>query len=103
MSLEREFELLVLTETKVKGNGEVSWYGVNAIAGIQKMEKAREGVTILLNDVCNSAVIDFRCVSSRFLDSQGLKFVWCWGTAPMKELVKKGRGSGITWTGLWTE
>ena len=30
--------------------------------------------------------------------SQGLKFVWWWGTAPMKELVKKGRDSGMTWT-----
>ena len=24
-----KFDLLALTETKVKGNGEVSWYGVN--------------------------------------------------------------------------
>ena len=63
-----KFELLALTETKLKGNGEVSWCGVNGIiAGIQEMERAREGVAILLNDAWNSAVIDFGCVSSRIL------------------------------------
>ena len=31
------------------------------------MERAREGVGILLNDVWLSAVIDFGCVSSRIL------------------------------------
>ena len=39
-------------ETKLKGNGEVSWCRVNGnIAGVQEMEKAREGEAILLNDV----------------------------------------------------
>ena len=31
------------------------------------MERAREGVAFLLNDVWHSAVIDFGCVSSRIL------------------------------------
>ena len=31
------------------------------------MEKAREGVAVLLNDVGHSAVVDFGCVSSRIL------------------------------------
>ena len=31
------------------------------------MQRAREGVAILLNDVWHSAVIDFGCVSSRIL------------------------------------
>ena len=49
---EEKFELLVLTETKLKGNGEVSWCGVNGIiADVQEMERAREGVAILLNNV----------------------------------------------------
>ena len=40
-----KFELLALTETKFKGNGEISWCGVNdIIAGVQEMERAREGV-----------------------------------------------------------
>ena len=47
-----KFELLALMETKLKGKGEVSWPGVNVIiAGVQEMERAREGVAILLNDV----------------------------------------------------
>ena len=31
------------------------------------MERAREGVAILLNDVWHSALVDFGCVSSRIL------------------------------------
>ena len=49
---ERKFELLPLTETKSKGNGKVSWCGVNGIiTGVQEKERTREGVAILLNDV----------------------------------------------------
>ena len=41
----RKFELLALTETKLKGKGEVSWSGVNVIfTSVQEMERAREGV-----------------------------------------------------------
>ena len=65
---EGKFELLALTETKLKGKGEVSPCGVNGIiAGIQEMERAREGVAILLNDVCHSAVVDFGSLSSRII------------------------------------
>ena len=46
-----KFELLALTETKLKGKGEVSWCRVNIIAGVQEMKTAREGVAVLLNDV----------------------------------------------------
>ena len=38
-------------ETKLKGNGEVSWCEVNGIIGSVQMERAREIVTIPLNDV----------------------------------------------------
>ena len=52
--------MLALTETKWKGNGEVSWFGVNVIIGrVEDMERAREGVAILLNDVWYSVVINF--------------------------------------------
>ena len=65
---EEKFELIALTKTKLKGNGEVSWCGVNdIIAGVQEMERAREGVAILLNGVWHSTVVDFGCVSSRIL------------------------------------
>ena len=61
-----KFELLGLTEKKLKGNGEVSWYGVNGIiACIQEMERSREGVTIMSHDLWQSAAIDFGCISSR--------------------------------------
>ena len=44
------------------------WCRLNGIiAGVQKMEGAREGVAFLLNDVWHSAVIDFGCFSSRTL------------------------------------
>ena len=47
-----KFELLPLTETKLKGKGEVSWCGVSGIiASVQEMERDKEGVAILLNDV----------------------------------------------------
>ena len=63
-----KFEMLGLTETKLKGNGEVSWCGVNGIiAGVQEMERARERVANMINDVWQSAVIDFGYVSSRIL------------------------------------
>ena len=49
---EGKFKLFVLMETKLKGNGEVSWYGVNGIiAGVEEMGRPREGVAILLNNV----------------------------------------------------
>ena len=61
-------ELLALTKTNLKRNGDVSWCGINGIiASVQEMERAREGVAILLKDVWHSAVIDFGCVSSRIL------------------------------------
>ena len=57
------FELLTLTETKLKVNEEVSWCEVNGIIAGAQMEIARESVTVLLNDVGHSAVIDFGCIS----------------------------------------
>ena len=48
---EGKFELLASTETKLKENGEVSWCGVNVIiSGVQDMERAREGLAVLLNE-----------------------------------------------------
>ena len=65
---EGKFELFALMEMKLKGNGEFSWYRVNGVIGsVQEMERIREGVAILLNNVGHSAVADFGCVSSRIL------------------------------------
>ena len=60
--------MLALMEMKLKGKEEVSWCGVNGIiASVQEMERTRERVAILLNNVWHSAVVDFGCVSSRIL------------------------------------
>ena len=37
------------------------------MASVQEMERAREGVAILFNDVWHSTVMDFLCVSSIIL------------------------------------
>ena len=43
--------MLALTETKLKGNGKVSWCRVSGmIVDVQKIEKARGGVAVLMND-----------------------------------------------------
>ena len=61
-----KFELLALT--KFEGKGEVSWSGVNVIfAVVHEMERAREGVAAMLNNVWHSAVVKCGCVSSRIL------------------------------------
>ena len=47
-----KFELPALTEMKLKVKGEVSWCEVNIIfASVQELERAREGVAVLLNHV----------------------------------------------------
>ena len=59
-----KFELPDLTETNLKGNGGVSWFGVNdIIAGVQE----KKSVAVLLKYVWHSAVIALGCVSSRTL------------------------------------
>ena len=42
--------------------------------------------------------LEFSGFNSSF---QGLRFVWWWGTAPVKEMVKKEIDFRTTWTGLW--
>ena len=106
--LKGKFELLSLTQTKLKRYGEVSWCGVNdIIAGVQAVERTREAVAVLSNDVWHSTVIDFGCVSleSYGLRSsfQGLKYLVVVGYDPTEGDVKQKRGSGMTWTGLWIE
>ena len=60
--------MLAYTVTKLKGNEEVSWYGVNGIiASVQEMERAKEGVVILLKDVWHSTLMDSGYVSPRIL------------------------------------
>ena len=59
----REFELFALICTKLKRNGEISWCEITT-----EVQRSKEGVVDLLNDVWYSAVVEFRCViSSRIL------------------------------------
>ena len=65
-----KLELLGLMEAKLKVNGELSWCGVNGIiAGVQEMERAREGVNVLLNDVWHSVAMDMLALESCGLSS----------------------------------
>ena len=70
------------------------------------MERTIEGATVLLNDIWHSAVINFGCVSSRILwiefKFSRVKVCVVVGYGPSGGM-KKGRGSGMTWTGLWIE
>ena len=50
-----------MTEMKLKENGEISYEVNGVIARVQGMERAREGVAILLNNVWHSAMIDWMC------------------------------------------
>ena len=99
-----KFELLALTEVKLKGKGEASWSGVNVIfAGVQELERARKGVAILLNDVWHSAVVNIGCVSSRIFWIK-FKFSRVKVCVVVEFDPNKGdceeRDSGTTWTGL---
>ena len=60
--------MLDLTETKLKGNGEVSWCGLNGITTcVHEIERAREGLAVLMNDEWRNAMIGVRYVSSRIV------------------------------------
>ena len=63
-----KFELLALSELKMKEKGDISWCGVNIICvGVQENDRAREGVGVLLNDVGYSGLVEFRYVNSKIL------------------------------------
>ena len=64
------------------------------------MERAREGVTILLNDVWYSAVVNFGCVSSRILWIK-FKFSRVNICVVVGDGPNEGDGVETTWTGLW--
>ena len=64
-------------------------------------------MAVLLNDVWHSAVMSLGCVSSRILwikfKFSRVKIVWWYDMALMKEMKKKGRGTGMIWTELWVK
>ena len=71
-----KFELLALTETKLKRNREISFCGVNSIvADFQEIEVAREGTAILSNDVWYSSAmtLDMLALKSCRLNLRGVR------------------------------
>src|SRR6201990_2155529 len=66
---EKGFDVLALTETKLKGKGEMSFGMYKGIyAGVNERVRAREGVTIVMKDVWWSYV--------KWSGSIGARIVW---------------------------
>ena len=69
------------------------------------MERAREGVAVLLNDVWHSAVIDFGCISSRILwikfKLSRVKVFVVVRYCPNEGISEERERFWMTWTGLW--
>ena len=103
-SKREKLELLVLTEIKMKENRAVSWCGINLIlGGVHNIKRVWEGMAIFMNDVWHSAWL---ALDVLVLESYGLCSSSQWLNsvlALLKEMLKKGRGFEMTWTGLWTE
>ena len=79
----------------------------NSLCGVQEMERAREGVAALLNDVSHSAVIDFESLSSRILwitlKFSIVKVCVVVGCNPNEGIDEERERFWMTWTGLWLE
>ena len=96
-----KFELLALTETKIKENGKVPWGNVRSVsASVMEIERAREDETVLLNYMgtglrltLDVLALEFYGLNSSFLE---LKYVLLYCVALLREMLKKGRGSGMT-------
>ena len=68
MFRERKLDVLVLSETKVKGIGEREWEGERVIvSGVSERVRAREGVAVLIKGRLWGSVTEYRCVSSRLM------------------------------------
>ena len=75
------------------------------MASVQKMERAREGVAVLLSDVWHSAVVKHVCVTPRII---WIKFKFSRVTffvvvvyGPNEAEGEERDRFGTTWTGLW--
>ena len=78
-----------MTETKLEGNGEVSWCGVNGIiAGVQEMERAGHPVEQFVAQC--SDTLDALAVKSSGIKFSRFKVCVRGARPPMKARVKKG-------------
>ena len=65
---DRGYDVLALSETKLKGKGEIDWEGVKGIkSGIVGRERAREGVLVLLSERFWKNVREYKEVNSRIV------------------------------------
>ena len=68
MFRERKMDILVLSETKVKGKGECEWEGERVIvSGVNERCRGREGVAMLVRDELWEGVTEYKCVNSRLM------------------------------------
>ena len=68
MFRERKMDVLVLSETKVKGTGEREWEGERVIvSGVAERMRAREGVAVMVRGRLWGSVTEYKCVSSRIV------------------------------------
>ena len=68
MFISRGMDVLALSETKMKGKGEVSFGEMSGrISGVATGERAREGVALLLSEWLLKLVVEWKEVSSRMM------------------------------------
>ena len=71
-----KFDLLTVTETKMKGNVLIEWCGVKCVcAGVERNERGRKGIAILMSDLWYRTMVDFVYVSTRMLMQASEKVV----------------------------
>ena len=63
----RKIDVLALSETKLKGKGEVAFGGVTGRVSGVGGGRAREGVALVLNEWMLSKVVEWKEVSSRLM------------------------------------
>ena len=65
---ERKLDVMALSETKLKGEGERMWEGQRVIvSGVSERCRAREGVAVLISGRLWGRVRDYKCISSRLM------------------------------------
>ena len=68
MFKERKMDVLALSETKVKGEGEREWEGKRVIvSGVPNRCRAREGVVVVIKRRLWGSITEYKCVSPRML------------------------------------
>lgn len=67
MMLERKIDVLALSETKIKGRGEVMFGNVRGRVSGVEVGRAREGVALLVSEWLERKVVEWKEVSSRLM------------------------------------